>query len=310
MWFKQLQLFQLQNANQITKDILQEKLEALAFTPCLPSLPHSTGWVSPLEDLEDEPLVRMINGNLMMCLQVEEKILPATVIRQELNELVRQMEASESRKLRQKEKLNLKDEIMMSLLPRAFSRMSRTYGYIDTKNNWLIIGTSSAKKAEQFISMFKKAVSEDVSSLDVSNISAVMTHWLKQQSYPSSFAVEKACMLQDPSQENRIIRCQHQNLFADAIQSLIKEGCDVMQLALSWQDRVNFVLAHDFSIRSISFQDEIIEQVKEMEPETRQQAFDADFLIMTDIFSSFLTELLELFNLSLSEKIALTKSAA
>ena len=101
--------------------------------------------------------------------------------------------------------------------------------------------------------------------------------------------------MQDPNQENRIIRCKQQDLFAPGIQSLIKDGCEAIQLALSWQDRVNFVLSNDLSLSSVQFQDEIIAQAKEMEPETKDQQFDADFLIMTDTLNHVINELLDVF---------------
>ncbi len=102
-------------------------------------------------------------------------------------------------------------------------------------------------------------------------------------------------MLQDVDQQNRIIRCQHQDLFASSIQSLLKGGCEVKQLALSWQEQIYFVLADDFSLRSIRFQDEIKEQAKDMEPETQEQQFNADFFIMSTCLRELLAELLEVF---------------
>lgn len=292
MWLKQIQLFQLNHLVKFSLNDLKEKMEQLVFTPCLPSMPQSSGWVSPIDE-DSMPLVRSINDNIMLCLQVEEKILPATVIRQELAEVIKQIENSENRKLRPKEKYALKDEITISLLPRAFSKLTKIYAYIDVKNHWLILGTANTKKSEQFISMFKKLITEDVyvQPLETKNLSSIMTYWLKTQNYPSSFAIEKACVLQDPNQENRVIRCKQQDLFATGIQSLLNDGCEAIQLALSWQDRVNFILSNDLSLSSIQFQDEIIAQVKEMEPETKQQQFDADFLIMTGTFSQMLPEL-------------------
>lgn len=122
-----------------------------------------------------------------------------------------------------------------------------------------------------------------------------MTHWLKTQDYPKLFSIEKSCVLQDANQEARVIRCQQQDLFASSIQSLIKDGCEVKQLALCWYDRVNFVLADDFSLRSIKFQEEILEQIGEIDTETQQQQLDADFFITTETFSGLLKDLLEVF---------------
>lgn len=290
MLFKQARLFQLTDAACYSPENLEDKLEQLSFRECPPSMLLSSGWVSPIDE-DNAPLHQMMNGYIMICLQVEEKILPAVVIRQELNKKVKQIEASENRKVSQKEKYVLKDEIIITLLPRAFSRLTRVYAYIDIKNHLLVLGTTNERKTEQFLSIIKKTVGDKIQSFEINKLSYTLTHWLQHQSYPTSFSIEKSCVLQDPNQENRVIRCQQQDLFAGSILSLIKDGCQIKQLALEWQDRVGFVLVDDFSLQSIRFKDEIIAQVKEMEPETIQQIFNADFLIMTETMSSLLKEL-------------------
>lgn len=295
MLFKQLQLLQLTDSLNYSPEALAEKLAPLAFTPCLPSFPYSIGWVSPFIDAEEGPLVHAMNGNILLCMQLEEKILPAAVIRQTLNEKIKNIEARDDRKMRQKEKLSLKDEVTMTLLPRAFTKLTRVYAYIDTKNQWLVLGTTHAGKTEQFMMLFKKSVSENVFPFDLKKLSPLMTHWLKTQDYPTIFSIEKACVLQDASQQTRIIRCQQQDLFASSIQALIKDGCEVKQLAMCWFDRVNFVLAEDCSLRSIKFQEEILAQVNEIDTETQQQRFDADFFITTETFSGLIKDLLGLF---------------
>ncbi len=304
MWFKQVKLFQLADSARFPIAGLIEKLEPLSFKPCRPSMALSMGWVSPIDE-EGAPLAQSINDCIMICLQIEEKILPAIVIRQELEKKIKQIETVENRKVYQKEKLSLKDEIIVTLLPRAFSKLTRVYAYIDIKNHWLVLGTINEKKVEQFISMFKKSISEEPKELDIKKLSSTLTYWLKDKNYPSAFSIEKACVLQDPHQENRIIRCQHQDLFANSIQALIKDGCEIKQLALNWQDRINFVLVDNFSLQGIRFQDIITAQVKEMEAETKLQQFGADFLIMTQTLSILLKELLTLFaHPSVTEKVA------
>src|SRR5579883_3229123 len=214
MWFKQIQIFQLSNVSLYSLEKMAEKLAPFRFTPCLPSMHSSMGWVPVLDHDEAEaPLHRTINGCTMLCLQLEEKILPAKVINQTLAEKNKQIELNEARKVRQKEKLSLKDELIITLLPRAFTKLLRIHAYIDPKNQWLILGSANAKKAEQFISLFKKSFNDEIYPLELKKPSAVLTSWLKHQQYPSSFSIEKNCVLQDPNQENRIIRCQQQDLF-------------------------------------------------------------------------------------------------
>lgn len=294
MWFKQLQLFQIADAVNFSVEDWAAKLEPLSFRPCMPSMMMSAGWVSPIDE-DDAPLVQAINGNIMLCLQIEEKILPSIVIRQELVAKIKEIEKVSNRKLRQKEKYALKDEIIQTLLPRAFSRLTRVYGYVDTKNNWLVLGNTNDKKVNEFVSLFKKAVTENIHVIQFKNLSATITYWLKNQKYPTIFAIEKSCMLQDPSQQNRVIRCQQQNLFAESIQALINDGCEVKQLAVTWHDRVTFTLQEDFSLSAIKFQDEITEQAEELEPDSVEQQFNADFFIMTECFASMLKDLLNVF---------------
>lgn len=307
MWFKQIQLFQLIDSLHCDVNAISAKLEPLVFTPCFPSMPQSLGWVSPIEE-EGAPLVQMMNGNLMICLQFEEKILPAAVIRQELVKKMKEIEMAEGRRVNHKEKLDLKDELTLTLLPRAFSRLTRLYAYIDTRNQWLVIGSNHAKKVEQFMTFFKKTFELNVHPFQLNKLSHVFTHWLKHKSYPSVFSIENACFMQDPEKQNRMIRCKHQDLFSNGIQSLLKEGCVVKQLALCWADRVHFLLSDTLSLTSIQFQDEITNQVKEMEPETLQQIFNADFLIMTETLTELFKALLEVFLLSEKEKVELAVS--
>lgn len=294
MWFKQSKLFQLTDSLRYSPIDLSEKLQELEFKSCRPSMPDGAGWVSPIDE-DGMPLVEEINGYMMICLQVEEKILPAAVVRHELSKRVKEIEKSENRKIRPKEKYSLKDEITAALLPRAFSKFTRVYAYIDHKNNWLILGTNNEKKTEKFISTFKKSIGGEIHPFEIKKLSSAMTHWLKHQSYPSVFSIEKSCMLQDPNKENRIIRCQEQDLFANSIQSLIKEGCEAKQLGLLWHDRVNIILSDDFSLSGIKFHDDITSQTEDMEAETENQKFHADFLIMSETLSALFKDLLDVF---------------
>ena len=170
----------------------------------------------------------------------------------------------------------------------------RDRAYLDTRHNRLILNTTSPAKTELFISMFKKSLGDGIAAVDVVKPSSIITHWLKNQSYPTVFAIEKSCVLQDPAQQGRVIRCQHQDLFAGSIQSLVKDGCEVMQIALCWHDRLNFVIADNFTIRSLRLADEDLVDLKD-DLETKQQKFDADFLMMTEMLAGLFNDLLDVF---------------
>lgn len=74
------------------------------------------------------------------------KILPSPVIKQALEAKIFKLEAEQGRKLKKTEKDSLKDEVLHSLLPRAFSRFSQTMMWIDTVNDLIMVDCASAKK--------------------------------------------------------------------------------------------------------------------------------------------------------------------
>lgn len=293
MWFKQLQIIPLAARFKHQASEIHQRLENFAFQSCLPSMPSSMGWVSPIDE-DDAPLTRGLNGCFMIALQIEEKILPAAVVNQTLKDKIKQIEQNEARKIRQKEKLSYKDEVTQTLLTRAFTKFTKLYAYIDTRYQWLVLNSTSPSKTELFISMFQKAFGECIEKVDLIKPSALLTHWLKTQDYPKEFAVGKACVLQDPEQQNRTVRCQQQDLFTSGVQTIFKEGFDVVSMELCWQDRLRFVLSDDFSLRGVMLAEEDINEMKETY-ESKHERFDADLVLMSESYAGMIRDLLETF---------------
>ncbi len=298
MWFKNIQLFRLSSKIKYSPEALENQLQRFAFTPCLPSFEESAGWLSPLE-IEDGTLTYAANGYLMFCLQIEKKLLPATVIRQKVDERVKKIEQSEQRVVKGKEKRDLKDDIIVELRPRALTQYAKLYAYIDTKQQLLLLNTCTQSQVEKFTALFKRTFEDcNLVALDTKKPGYEMTQWLQSNQAPGSLHIEKSCVLQDPDQETRVIRCQQQNLFDKSIQALIKDGCQVKQLGLSFDDDLVFSLDEQLNIRSIRYQDELLEAAKEAYTETPEQQFDADFALMTEALSHLVAELLEHFEVS------------
>ncbi|MGA2655166.1 MAG: recombination-associated protein RdgC [Gammaproteobacteria bacterium] len=294
MWFKQIQYFHLKTSLPYQADYLSQALANLAFEPCLPSLPLGMGFIPPLQnnDEEEAPLVHAANGYMMLCLQVEEKILPSTVVRQALQERIKIIEQTQKRKVPYKEKQALQSDIISTLLPRAFSRFKQIYAYIDTKRDCLILNTVHPKEVGYFLNSWKKVLPDHGLFLpELKDLNYVLTHWVQHHSYPQSFEIDKACVLQDPSQQSRTIRCQQQNLSATPIQSLLTDGCQVKQLALTWQERVSFTINSEFMIRSLDFQDKL-QSSDAGDAQTEQQQFDVDFILMTQAVAELMTDLI------------------
>jgi recombination associated protein RdgC len=296
MWFKNLQLYHLQQSFDLNPEELHEKLEPQSARECGSMEPSTYGWERPL-GRQGTLLTHGANGHIMLCARSEEKILPATVIREKLAQKVEEIEQAEARKVRRREKEELKDILIQQLLPQAFTKSSLTYAYIDPKGRWLVVDASSAKKAEELINLLR----DSLGSLKVKPViaaqspAAVMTSWLADQAPQDGFVVADECELRDPMDEGGIIRCRRQDLMGDEIAPHLKAGKQVVRLALEWAERITFVLCEDLSIKRLGFMDMIQEEAAEVAAEDDSARFDADFAIMSLELGRFMPALLKQF---------------
>ena len=295
MWFRNLTLFECIEKFTLSEEALSEKLSGDAFIPCTSVDPTSIGWVAPVGG-DDASLVHSANGFLMIALKMQEKVVPASIVKEILDEKVEEIELRESRKVRKKEKDSLKDDIYQTLLPRAFSRTNTTYAYIDAQDGWVVVNSASSKKAEQLTVELRKALgSLKIRLPELLPMSVLMTQWIKENNYPSDLVIEDNCVLQDNHDGGGVIRCQRQNLLSEDIITLIDSGRDVVQLGLSWKDEISFVINDEFVIKSLKFLEVIQDQANDIVSESAAQKFDADFSIMTGLLRGFIQYLGSIF---------------
>ncbi len=296
MWFKNLAIYRLTEAFTLSPTELEEKLEHQRFKPCGGHEEFSYGWSSPL-GRHSEQLIHPSNGYMMLCATKEEKVLPSSVINEMTMEKILAKEEQEARKLSKKERTDIKDEIIFELLPRAFSFSKRTFAYIDPVGGWLIVDAASAKKAEDLISFLRK----NLGSLPLVPIStkekpvSTLTQWLINDDAPADVLIEDECELRAPEEAGGIIRCKRQDLAAPEIKNHLDTGKQVIKLAVSWSDRLSFIVDENLSIKRLKFLDLIQDQVADIEVDSAEAQFDVDFTIMSQELSAFLPRLLELF---------------
>ncbi len=296
MWFKNLTLFRFSEPFTLSAAQIEEKLAASRFRPCGSHDESSFGWCSPL-GRGHESLLHTANGFMLLCAKKEEKVLPASVVTELLQEKILDIETEQARKLSKKERNTLKDELIFELLPRAFSFSRLMYAYIDAQGGWLVVDSSSSKKAEELLSSLRRCLG----SLPVVPVNTLqkpaltMTEWLANNATPAGITIEDECELLSPEEEGAIVRCKKHDLGLPEIKNHLDSGKLVIKLALNWQDRMSFVLDEHLAVKRLRFLDLVQEQVADTQAESVEERFDVDFTIMTAEFSAFLTQLLQLF---------------
>ncbi|AJJ18543.1 MULTISPECIES: recombination-associated protein RdgC [Yersinia] len=294
LWFKNLMVYRLSREVSLSADEMEKQLSALSFTPCGSQDMAKTGWVSPMGSHSDA-LTHTVNGQIVICARKEEKILPSPVIKQELQAKIERLEGEQHRKLKKTEKDSLKDEVLHSLLPRAFSRFNQTFLWIDTVNDLIMVDAASAKRAEDTLALLRKSLgSLPVVPLTLENpIELTLTEWVRSKELPAGFALMDEAELKAILEDGGVIRCKKQDLFSDEIAVHIEAGKLVTKLALDWQERVQLVLSDDGSLKRLKFADTLREQNDDIDRDDFAQRFDADFILMTSELAALIKNLIE-----------------
>ncbi len=270
---------------------LDAELQRLAFSPCLPTQPLSSGWLPP-RGAEHGAMLESVNGQWIMKLAVERKAVPGAAVRTELEARCKQVEAETGRKPGRKEKSGIKDEIILGFLPRAFSKRATHNLWLDIDKRCVVIAAASMKSAEPVVKHLLDLMAElghvmPLAPLSTSTAPATaMGEWLTTRQAPDGFVIERDLELKNPGEEKSVVRyCRH-TLELDEIAQHIDEGKLPTQLAMTWNDKVSFVLTEQLGIRKIGIRG--VEDAPKGE-----DGFDADVAIATGELSQLLPQLLE-----------------
>ncbi len=296
MFFKNLQVYRFTRPLEQDEKALERNLEEFKFKACGSQDVSKLGWVFPMGKT-GSMYTHIANQQILICLKKEEKMLPAGVIKDQLNERVEAIEAEQGRALKKKEKDSLKEDIVMQLLPRAFSRMSQTFAWIDPESDMLYVDASSARKAEELISLLRKTLgSLPVVPIQLKNqADVVMTDWLVEGNIPANFKLEDEAELCSALEGGGIIRCKQQDLLSDEIKNHLASDKFVTKLALNWADSISFMLGEEFAVKRVKFSDVLQEQNEDIEKDDFAARFDADFALMTGEIKQLIPAIIDAF---------------
>ncbi|MGI9316198.1 MAG: recombination-associated protein RdgC [bacterium] len=290
MWFKNLVVYQFEEHPDIDQNALEQGLDRRRFKPCGPQELETLGWTSPMGDLSEQ-LFHMGAGMTLLTARREERILPATVIREAVNKKVQEIEKKQDRKIGRKQKLDIRDQLTFEMMPRAFTRGTLIQGLVMPEQKLLVVDCASRNRAEQWTSLLRQSLgSLPVKPLSLNRSpSNQFTGWLGNNAkLPAGIALGDECVLQSPDDQGAVIRCRRQDLSGTEIREHLRAGKVVTQLALEWKHATSFVINEDADIKRLRFSDTLVEQAEADGVEDPAAEFDARFALMGLELSRFL----------------------
>lgn len=263
----------------------------LQFSPCEGQQEKALGWVPP-RGHEHGAMVEFVGGEAILRLRIETKSVPAAVIKRKLDEKAEETFASTGRKPGKKERRDMAEDIRAALLPNAFSKVVEIPVWVDTHRGRLAIGSASVGHVDSVFTMLIQAMPSASFQPFTSQVSpeSLMTSWLHDQDNLSTedrfgFDIDRECELKAIDETHAVVKYTKHTLELDEIRTHIKQGKTVTKLALTYNDRVSFVLTPTGQMRKIKILDVAFEGHE------GEDNFDADVAIFTGEFDNLINSL-------------------
>ena len=278
MFFRNLKVFRLADGFEPSAEALAEKLSRGQFQPCAAMEMKSSGWVPPLEN---GGLVHSVNRQLLLTLRTEQKLLPGSVVRRAAQAKAKEIEAKEGRKPGRREMKEIAEGVTAELLPRAFPSEKHAMVWIDPVNRWMVVDGTSAR-ADEVIEKLKLCLEElPLRGLRTAlSPSSAMTGWLASNEAPAGFSIDRDCELRSNVEEKATVKYARHSLDGDEVRQHVAGGKAATRLAMTWNDRVSFVLTESFEVKRLAFLD-LIKEDALRQAECAEDLFDAEFVLMT-----------------------------
>lgn len=289
MWFKNLIIYRLPVDWSVSAAEIEEHLSKRPLQPCGPFDMFSRGWVAPAATGR---LLHTVNQQHLVALGVDQKLLPASIIRQVAAERAAAQATEQGFPVGRRQMRDIKLRVTEELRARALTRRRITRAWIDPENGWFVVDAAGGAKADELIDTLR----DTLGSLAVTFMETVrspqqsMSAWLTHGDAPSRFVIDQDLELQSADANKATVRYARHPLDVREVQQHLKAGKYPMKLGLTWSDRISFMLTDKLQVKRLEFLEMTRDTADGGDVDEAEQ-FDIDFAVMTGELAKLLEDL-------------------
>lgn len=286
MWFKNLQIYHFTDGVASAAE-LEEQLARQTLQGCLGLDAQSKGWVPP--GMEETSLVYSYGQQMLIALGIEKKLLPTSVINQQAKVRAQEMELHQGYAPGRKQMKEIKEIVYRELLSRAFAIRQRNHAWIDPVGGWFVVEGANATKVDTLVETFIKSTGTGLQRVKTSATPiSSMTAWLSGNDPPAIFSIDDNSIFRSREDKKVSVSYVRQSPDPQEITRHVQTGKEVIKLAMTWRDKISFVLDENMQLKRLTLLD-----VDREPAETAAEQFDSDFFLMTSELRQLLPELVD-----------------
>lgn len=239
-----------------------ELLSSAAFAPPMSNEFESYGF-SPVRGDE---LAVTVGDFTLLKFTTARKVMPASAINAIAAEKAAAQAEEQGFPLGKKAMKELKERVIDELLPRALTTTSHTHIIIDRVNHCLLIDSTAeaavTRIQRELVKLYEKIGLQDVKWPRQARLTTMI-----DADTPNGFTVDDEATLAYASGKRVVFR--KADLFGEDVNTHFVSGASVVSLAMTYNDRISFVLNDSMQLRRLKPLEVVRTSAKELAKEDR-----------------------------------------
>ncbi len=271
---KNLTMYKLQKPWSMPPGELEEKLSKYPLLAPNASQVQTYGWV-PVGP--DKQVVYSADRQMLIALGWQKKNIPGSAIKAGVEEATKALEKQQGFAPGKAQIRTIKEVVVADLMARAIPSIGAIQIWIDPENDWIVVDTSSVKKAEDALTVLRAVLGTlEVVPPQTKDLPQIyMSRWLSSGHVPGGLAIGDTSSMQSSDGKKATVKfARHEIIGCPEVTKHIDLGKVVSQIGLGWNDSAYFTFTDKFQLKSfkIAPPDEADEKDSD-----KSLAFEADF---------------------------------